>query len=133
MEQCRLSRATLCDFFNDLLWELKASSGLWTWRVDRENFVGICDIVTWLRILDSIYDTHGLNMEARLSLTIPLLAESELRVFPIQISYKQLCDRLIQRFFPAPNSFPGVGVVEPVGWRFEGLPGRVIGYEGKTP
>ena len=68
--------------------------------------MGIGDIGTWFRIPDSIYDTHGLNMEARLSLTIPLLAESELRVLPIPISYTQLCDRLIQRFSPAPTSFP---------------------------
>ena len=68
--------------------------------------MGICDIGTWLRILDSIYDTHGLNMEARLSLTIPLLAESELRVLPLPLSYTQLCDRLIQRFSAAPTSFP---------------------------
>jgi len=106
MEQCRPSRATPCDFFTDLLGELKASSGLWTWRVDRENFVGIGDIGTWLRILDSIYDTHGLNMEARLSLTITLFVESELRVLPIPISYTQLCDRLVKRFSPAPTSVP---------------------------
>ena len=67
--------------------ELKASSVLWTWRVDRENFVSICDIWTWLRILDSIYDTHGRDSEARFSLTTPLRAESELRVLPIPISY----------------------------------------------
>ena len=63
-------------------------------------------IGTWLRILDSIYDTHGLNMEARLSLTIILLAESELCVLTLPISYTQLCDRLIQRFYRAPTSFP---------------------------
>ena len=28
---------------------------------------------------------------------------------------------------------PGVGEVEPVGWRLEGLPGRVIGFEVETP
>ena len=49
--------------------------------------MGIGDIGIWLWILDSIYDMHGLNMEARLSLTIPLLAESELRVLPLHISY----------------------------------------------
>ena len=58
-----------------------------------------------MRILDSTYDTHGLNMEASLSLTIPLLAELELRVLPIPVSNTQLCDRLIQRFPPAPTSF----------------------------
>ena len=105
IEQCRPSRATPCDFFADLLGESKASSGLWTWRVDRENFVGIWDVGTWLRILDPIYDTHGLNLEARLSLTSPLLAESELRVLTIAISYMQLCDRLIQRFSTAPAYF----------------------------
>ena len=106
MEQFRPSMATPCDFFTDLLGELKASSGLWTWRIDRENFVGIGDIGTWLRILDSIYDTHGLITDARLSLAIPLLAESEQRVLHIPISYTQLCDRLIQRVSPAPTSFP---------------------------
>ena len=58
---------------------------MWTLRGDRESVVGIDDIGTWLRILDSIYDKQGLNMEARLSLTIPLLAESELRVLPLPI------------------------------------------------
>ena len=72
----------------------------------REHYVGLGDIGTWLRILDSIYYTHGLNMEDRLSHTIPLLAESELLVLPIPISYTQLCDRLIQRFSPAPPSIP---------------------------
>ena len=67
--------------------------------------MGIGDMGTWLRILDIIYDTHGLNIEARLSLTIPLLAESELRVLPLSISYTQLCDRLIQRFSTAPTFF----------------------------